>query len=68
MSIGPGGGLSIAPGGGLHVGPTGGLFIGASANPYRSNWPPIPDLLDALRERGMHDQYQTIGRAFGFLN
>lgn len=45
----------------------GGLFMGACTHHYTSNWPPIEDLLEALRERGMDDVRQQIGRAFGFI-
>ncbi len=52
LSTGPGGGMSTGPGGGLSTGPGGGLYTGSCTNPYRSNWPPAPQLFAFLRRSG----------------
>jgi hypothetical protein len=52
LSTSSGGGLSTSSGGGLSSSPGGGLYTGHCDNPYRSNWPPAPQLFAHLRSTG----------------
>jgi len=48
----------------LYTGPGGGLYAGACDEPFRINWPPIPDLIQHLRQVGMNDVAEVIANAW----
>lgn len=56
---GPGGGAYTGPGGGLYTGPGGGAYSGPPSSPLRRNWPPIPMLVEYLRQGGL-DSYADL--------
>lgn len=65
MYTGPDGGMYTGPGGGAYTGPGGGAYSGPPTSLSRRNWPPIPMLLEFLRQNGLDFYADLIAGAYG---
>jgi len=63
LYTGVGGGLYTGVGGGLYTGPGGGLYTAPCDRPYKSNWPPIPVLVDYMLKHGFERQARLLAQA-----